>query len=167
MKRLKRNQKKPTRVSSFNWKICDELCEWLSEGKPLTLWCKKKGNPKYSTVMKWLWHESPFREEFNRKYERAREMQAECLSDQIVEICDDNSGDTVIKTDRKGRTYEAIDYENVQRARLQIDTRKWIASKLRPKRYGESANLKLSDTEGGPVTFKVVYENKETPTEEE
>jgi hypothetical protein len=30
-----------------------------------------------------------------------------------------------------------IDHENVQRARLRIDTRKWMVGKLAPKKYGD------------------------------
>ncbi len=31
--------------------------------------------------------------------------------------------------------------EHVQRSRLRIDTRKWLAGKLKPKKYGDRINL--------------------------
>lgn len=77
---------------------------------------KKKGMPCYETVCRWL--RKGENEEFSEMYARAREDQADNMADQIVEISDNEE-------------------EDPQRSRLKIDARKWVASKLKPKRYGD------------------------------
>lgn len=168
-KRAKRiKHRGPGRPHVYSEKLADELCEWLSNGKPLTQWCKLPGKPNYSTIMKWLWRDSDYREEFNSKYARAREMQSEFMADEIIEIADDDSGDYIQKVDKKGRVFEAIDHENIQRSRLKVDARKWIMSKMRPKKYGDSTSLKLSGEDDGPLVFEVVYkEGRKDPSEDE
>jgi hypothetical protein len=71
--------------------------------------------------------------EFREKYEIARMLQAEFWSHEILEIADDSTGDFIINEhgDR------VVDHENINRARLRVDTRKWLLSKLLPKRYGD------------------------------
>ena len=167
VKRVKRKKIRPGRPSTYTSQLADEICEWLAMGNPLTTYCKQPGKPNYSTVMHWIWRESEFKEDFSIRYARAREQQAEYMSDQIIEIADDSSGDMVIKTDKKGRQFEALDHENVNRSRLRIDSRKWIASKLRPKKFGDASSVKLSDEDGGPLIFKVIYENKPEMADEE
>lgn len=85
------------------------------------------------------------------RYVRAKERQAELLADEIIEIADDKSGDTT----RNERGDEIMDSEFVQRARLRVESRKWVAAKLLPKRYGE----RLDVTSGGePMKAYVVFD---------
>ena len=67
---------------------------------------------------------------------RARELQAEYLIDEIVEIADDGSNDYMQK-----KHGPVVDQEHMGRSRLRIDTRKWAASKLAPKKYGDKLDL--------------------------
>jgi hypothetical protein len=39
----------------------------------------------------------------------------------------------------------------VAKARLQIDTRKWVACKLLPRRYGERVSAEMTGANGGPI----------------
>ena len=71
--------------------------------------------------------------DFMQQYARAREIQAELLAEEIIEIADDSAGDVII--DDEGR--EQTNHERVARSRLRVDARKWYASKLAPKRYGD------------------------------
>ncbi|AGG31951.1 hypothetical protein MU9_2906 [Morganella morganii subsp. morganii KT] len=68
-----------------------------------------------------------------QQYARAREIQAELLAEEIIEIADDSSGDVIVDDDGKEQT----NHERVARSRLRVDARKWYASKLAPKRYGD------------------------------
>jgi len=94
--------------------------------------------PDKSTVLRWLGDEENL--EFRDRYARAREMQADVLFDEVLEIADDTSGDW--SEDDDGR--RIFDHEHVQRSRLRVDARKWAAGKLAPKRY---------DTKDRPITF--------------
>lgn len=86
-----------------------------------------------STVFKWL-TEIP---DFSEQYARAREAQADFLADEILEIADDASRDTIITED--GAMLENKEWTN--RSKLRVDARKWIASKLKPKKYGEKLDM--------------------------
>jgi len=44
-----------------------------------------------------------------------------------------------------------VDGPAVQHAKLRVDTRKWAASKLKPKRYGDKVTTEHTGPNGGPV----------------
>ncbi len=53
--------------------------------------------------------------------------------------------------DKDGK--KTLDHEHVQRSRLRVDTRKWAAGKLAPKRYGDK--LQHTGEGGGPIRTEV------------
>lgn len=71
--------------------------------------------------------------EFSSQYADAKRQQVENLAEDIIDICDNSSEDYYI--DENGK--EQFNSEHVQRARLRVDTRKWMAAKLAPKIYGD------------------------------
>jgi hypothetical protein len=71
-------------------------------------------------------------DEFAAQYARAMDVRVDRFADELVEISDDASNDWM---EREGR--QVIDHEHVQRSRLRVDTRKWLMSKMAPKKYGE------------------------------
>lgn len=93
-----------------------------------------------STIFRWLEaDEARGREEqqgFRDWYACAREMQAELLVDEILEIADDARGDYRRQVSPDGTVQWVLDEENICRARLAIDERKWFAAKLHPTKYG-------------------------------
>ena len=66
-------------------------------------------------------------------YARAREERADLLFERIAAIAKDATGDYVKKEDGT----LVVDHENIQRSRLRVDTMKWMASKLAPRKYGD------------------------------
>ena len=132
------------RPTSFTQKIADMICERLSDGESLRTICLGDDMPNRSTVFRWLADES--RKEFRDQYARAREAQADFLADEILEIADDTARDTIV-TEKNG---EQPNSEWITRSRLRVDARKWLASKLAPKKYGDK--VELSGTgEGGAI----------------
>lgn len=113
------------RPSIFSEALADEICSRLSNGESLRRICLTPKMPAAGTVCRWLTENERFREQ----YKLAREAQAETLADEIIDIADGKRGE----------------YENgqadVQRDRLAVDARKWVASKLKPKVYGEKTLL--------------------------
>jgi hypothetical protein len=92
-------------------------------------------------VFKWL-KERP---ELVEQYTRAREAQADRIFDEILEIADDASNDFMArKSGGEEGAEEAVNHENIQRSRLRIDARKWMAGKLAPKKYGEKIEANVS-----------------------
>jgi hypothetical protein len=109
--------------------LADRVCELMIEGESLRKICEAEGMPSRRNIFYWLKDNADFRE----KYEIARLMQIEYWAHEIIEIADDSGGDHIITED--GR--RVVDHENINRARLKVDARKWLMSKLHPQRYGD------------------------------
>ena len=75
-------------------------------------------------------------EEKVKQYARVTELRAEALLDEMFDIVDETSNDTIY-TD-KG---EIPNGEWMQRSRLRYDARKWLVSKLNPKKYGDKTDI--------------------------
>lgn len=110
------------RPSSYTDKKADAICQRLMQGEGLITICKDDDMPSTVTVFNWL---DKYPEFFN-KYVRAREIQAEIQADEILYISDTE--------------------EDVNRAKVKIDARKWTASKLKPKKYGSFQQVEMTST---------------------
>lgn len=119
------------RPTTYNEETANEILERIVLGESLRSIVKDDHMPVISTVFRWMSHN----EEFSKQYTRAKEEQAELLADEIVAISDE--AETVVKTYGDGMTEVVFDSTAVARNRLRIDARKWVASKLKPKRYGD------------------------------
>jgi hypothetical protein len=122
------------RQTEYTEEIAEQICELIAtSSKGLNVICRETENlPAPSTVYKWL-SEQP---EFSERYARAREIQADLLADEIIEIADDTSNDTLVSD-----TGEYANKEWINRSRLRVDARKWKASKLAPKKYGDKVDV--------------------------
>lgn len=134
------------RPSSFTQKIADTICMRLAEGESLRKICADEAMPSAVTVFKWLSDET--KTEFVKQYARAREAQADTLADEILEIADDGTRDTYIDSEGNERT----DQDVIARSRLRVDARKWYASKVAPKKYGDKLAVGGAD-DLPPVQF--------------
>lgn len=135
------------RPTTFNQDIADKICEIISTShKGLVTICKQEGMPARTTVRQWI----DANEKFAAQYARAKEDQADFLAEEIIDIADDTKDDTLAD----GKT----NHENINRSRLRVDARKWVASKLKPKSWGD----KLDVTTGGvPIRQSFVIGGKE------
>lgn len=131
------------RPSGYSDDIADAICDGLADARSLRSICLDKGMPSQSMVFRWLADErySAFRE----RYARAREAQADALFDEMLDIADDGTNDWVERKRDDGSTDTVLDHEHVQRSKLRIEARKWMAGKLRPKVYGDKLDLTSSD----------------------
>lgn len=136
------------RPSDYTQEIADRICERLADGESLRAICRDDAMPATSTVCKWLSQFSDFAEQ----YARAREIQADTLFDEILEIADEGRNDSY--TDEDG--VERTDYDVIARSKLRVDARKWMAGKLRPKKYGDRTNLAMSDPDGNALPAPVL-----------
>ena len=135
--------KKTGRPSSYTDETAAKICERLALGESLREICRDEKMPSQRSVFRWLLDEE--NEVFRQQYARAREIQAEAIFDEILEIADDGSNDWMERRLPSGETVEVVNQEHIQRSRLRIDSRKWMAGKLQPKKYGD----KLDITSGG------------------
>jgi hypothetical protein len=124
------------RPTIFSPELADRICERLADGESLRRICLDEDMPGKSTVMRWL---AKF-PEFRDQYARAREVQADTLFDECLEIADDSSGDFTTKETDSGPV-QIVNHEHIARSKLRVDTRKWMAGKLAPKKYGDRQQI--------------------------
>ncbi len=134
------------RPSEFTQEMADRICAELADGMSLRTVCNSDGMPDKKTVFRWLRTNDTFR----AQYARAKEESADALADEMMDIADDGSNDWM-EVHQRGNVGWVENGEAMQRSRLRVDTRKWIASKLKPKKYGDKIDATLSGPDGGPV----------------
>lgn len=127
-KLVDRKVRKPARAPvRYSEALADEIIERMSRGEALRQICRSPGMPDPSAVVLWADKDAVFAQ----RYARAREAIADRYAEELVELAD---------SVRRGATSE-----EVNAARLAVDTRKWVASKLMPRRYGDRVTV-----EGNP-----------------
>jgi len=130
--------------SKYDIEKAKDVCELTAtSSKSLKTICQEL-DLKVRTVLDWL-AENNSENEFAQMYARAKQEQADFLAEEILDIADDGSNDlmTIVKGDI---SYEQENKEVTSRSKLRVDARKWVASKLKPKKYGDRIDL---NHEGG------------------
>ncbi len=140
----KKSGRKPGRPSKFSAALTKQICRRIAEGESLRAVCRDNAMPDKTTVLRWLSEH----EEFRTQYARAREMQADHLADEILEIADDGTNDWAERAAKGGETTTVVDHEHIQRSKLRVDTRKWLMARMAPKKYGDKLDL------GGTLTVR-------------
>lgn len=108
------------RPSSYTPELAAEICRRLAEGESLKSICAEDGMPSRPTFFAWV----ADRPEFLNMYRAAREMQAHAVAEQAVE--------------------DALAAEDAAKGRLAFDARRWFASKLAPRVYGEKLEVEAT-----------------------
>ncbi|CAB4127682.1 hypothetical protein UFOVP93_20 [uncultured Caudovirales phage] len=152
---MEKNQGKTTiqpkhaggRPLEYTKEIGDLICELVSiHGMGLKRLCKEyEALPSHTTIKRWR-HKI---EAFRAQYAQAKIDQADILAEECLEIADDlvnNMYQQNVVEDEEHDHYK-IDNGIVNCARLRIDARKWLASKLLPKQYGDKLLLEQKTEE--------------------
>lgn len=108
----------------------------VMDGESIRSICSDDGMPSKATVFNWLSSDL----EFRQAYLLAKQILAEQFAEEIVEISDDATNDFI-----DGRNGRELDQEHVQRSRLRVDSRKWLAARLAPKRWGDASTINVND----------------------
>jgi hypothetical protein len=142
------------RPSDYTEDMAIEICARLASGESLVRMCKADDMPSVSTVYRWI----QAHEEFRDSYTRAREDQADTLADEILDIANTPVVGVKTKTNEKGEV-ETTEGDMIEHRRLQVDARKWIAAKLKPKKYGDKQQTEVTGADGGPLQITEVAWN--------
>lgn len=126
-KKLKKEKPKQGRPTSYTKKLGEEICAALSMGWSLRQIDEHPDFPSKCTILAWVLDED--KKDFADLYARAQQVKVLALVDEIIDIADNHEG-----------------YES-QKARIRIDTRKFLAAKIVPKIYGEKLDI-TSDGKG-------------------
>lgn len=111
-----------------------DLCAWIAAGNSLRSWCVKSG-VGLSVVYQWM----NAQRELQESYAEACEHRADSLADELTDIADAPAPE------------DGLSIEEVQLRRLRIDTRKWVAARLRPTRWGDAAPTSTA----GSITIQI------------
>lgn len=151
---------KPPYSEKQKTEIMDRICEYISNGESLRQALEYHDMPTMSTFYTWIdpkESDSDVVKELKanraKQYARATKERADALVDQMLEIADDNKLDVSVDADGKWN----VSGEVVQRSKLRVDTRKWIAARMNPKKYGEASLLKLADPSGDPLKINALF----------
>ncbi len=101
---------------------CDEILELIATGKSVAAICRQPGMPHQSSFYRWLIRDV---DKLCERYAQAREHQSEVMTQEMLDIALDSG----------------LTAGEINKARLIIDTMKWCAAKLKPKKYGDNQQV--------------------------
>lgn len=126
------------RPSEYSETRAETICTELAKGRSLSSICNDEGMPEMCTVYTWL-RKFP---EFQNRYARARQDAADTLADEILRISDELE--------------HATDPIQIQAARLRVESRRWIASRLKPQTWGDKVQAEITGADGAPLPLVTV-----------
>lgn len=129
------------RPSDYTEELAQTICDQIMQGNSLRKICEADGMPDRGTVLRWVAKNN----EFRNQYAQAMNIRAEVIFDEILDIADDGTRD--YEVDEGGK--QTPNYDHIQRSRLRVDTRKWVVSKMLPKKYGPQKVSEGTEDEPG------------------
>lgn len=124
--------------SLYTQKMADDICDWLSQGKTLTEFCRITKGVSFSSVYRWL-DEHP---DFAANYARARDTGHDVIAEDCLAIADQ-----MPPPDANGR----MDSGFVAWQKNRIWTRERLLKAWNPKKYGDAKQIEVSGPNGGPI----------------
>lgn len=136
--------------------IAQRICELIEETpKGIEQICSGiPGLVNHRTFYKWLERSQALR----HRYARAKERQAAFLVFEAMQIADTPRSGKKTKTDEKG--IEVTEGDMIEHRRLQVDTRKWLAGKLDPKKWGDKIDVTSGNAPLKPTVIERVVVDK-------
>lgn len=133
-------KRKRGRPALYTPELAEKILRRVSGGESLRKICADDDMPNRETIHTWAFDNV---NGFFGQYARAREMQAHAIADETLEIADDGRNDWMESNDPNNPGYR-LNGEAAQRSRLRVDQRKWYASKLAPKEYGDKTAVDVT-----------------------
>jgi hypothetical protein len=120
------------RPTLYTEELAAEICRAIATSTEGIRKITKKHShfPCTDTIFQWRFDYPTF----SAQYTLAKQLQADLLAEEIIDISDDGTNDFMEDKNNEGYKFNG---EAVARSRLRVDSRKWIACKLLPKVYGE------------------------------
>jgi hypothetical protein len=123
----------------------DRVCDLLEQGRTLRQIAKELGFVSEAEIVRWG-NDRERALEFTQRYARAMVARWERMADETIDIAHE-----FVKEDVNGHT----DTGRVQQLRLQIDTRKWLLSKVLPKKYGDKVTTEVTGDPNAPLLTRI------------
>lgn len=130
------------RPSDYSPELAERVCNEMAGGLSLRKVCLLEWAPDKRTILRWL----TAHEAFRTQYADACEARLDHMADEVLDISDATQNDVVVVDG-----VERVNNEVINRSRLRVDSRKWLLSKMAPKKYGDRVVQELTGPGGGPV----------------
>ena len=127
--------------------LAQKVCDALARTGSLRAVCRELSIGR-DTIVGWVVSDI---DGFAGAYARAKDIGIDELVDETLEIADDGTNDYM--TTERG---QQLDSEHVQRSKIRIETRRWLAERMAPKRYGVKQDLALTGANGGPIETSII-----------
>jgi hypothetical protein len=163
----KTNRKSKTPLRYDRAAVSAHVCSELKCGRSLESICKDDGMPHVATFLDWVKADPAG---VGKDYAHAREIGYALLADEIIAISDKtHEWVTIQELDPDGRpvfnpdgspllkqVLMPLNSDVIAHKRVQIDTRKWMLSKMLPKVYGDKVTQEHTGADGGPIAIAAV-----------
>jgi len=124
--------------------IINTICKEVADGKSIRQITKENDNlPHRDTINEWFASSKDFADQYARAYKES----ASIFAEDIISISDNRGGDTFFNTNG----VEKVDHAVINRDRLRVDSRKWVASKRNPKKYGDKIEVETINDQDKPI----------------
>ena len=139
------------RPTIYSPELIATICARIAEGESMRSVTRDDAMPAMTTLFRWM-GEYP---DFKQHYATAMEQRTDMMFEDIMEIADEEC--TFVKKskhggdDVEGEQEVTFDPTAVARNRLRIDARKWMLSKMIPKKYGDKITQELGGIDGAPI----------------
>jgi hypothetical protein len=130
----------------FSQALFDRICALLAAGGSLRDVCALDGMPDRSTFNKWR-KRTP---DLQAQYDAACVDREDVYFEQIITIADECRVGEKRVTKSNGDV-EVTEIDMVERAKVQIDARKWVLARMNRKRFGDKVTQELTGADGGPI----------------
>lgn len=138
------------RPSIYSAELAEEVSFRLMEGRSLRSISQDDDMPSLRTLVRWIATEG---HEFQKVHAHAREVQAEMLADEMMDVANDGTNDWMEIKNRDGECIGwKVNGEAVQRSKLRLEQMRWNAERLKPRKYGARVDLTSSDGSMSPAS---------------
>jgi len=138
---------RPGRPTKYSPKLAAKICNYVARGWSSLKIARLEGMPDRTIVFDWL---NKYRD-FSDMYAKAKEDAADLMAEEIIDIADDGLNDTYTRKGPDGEETQAINYDHINRSRLRVDARKWVAAKLKPRKYSDRAGEQIAPTNASAI----------------
>jgi hypothetical protein len=136
-------------LTKYTEAIAEEICDRLAAGESLASICRDPHMPNETKVRIWAMNDQADKQGtgagFRARFNAAREMGYERMADEVIAI-----GDADYRMPDG-----LVDNAAVQQARLRSDNRKWMLSKMLPKRFGDRVTAEVVGDASAPLLTRI------------
>lgn len=144
--------------AQYSEELAERICEAVATTPDMLeeICAKYPDFPAAWTVYKWI----RTREDFAQKYARAKEYQIDTLVSHGFMILRDRTHDLYDDGEKM-----AVNHASIARARMESDYIKWLASKLKRKKYGDSQEVTVKQESPFQLNAEALADKNDKPTD--